>query len=273
MSRFTGIWPCGTATVALAFFLVLNSAHARDALQSFSLAAKAGDASFIRQLPELGLGPQTRDGLKNNLLMLAIRDDGEALALALMDQAAWQHKEVLNHENQLGETALMIAAIKGAGRAADRLIALGAEVNRNGWTALHYAATAGHVALIQLLIERSAYVDSASPNGTTPLMMAARFNHRPAAEALLRSGADPTQTNQSGLTARDYAIENNNSSLAFWLEMEEISFTNKYLSNLPANTSEKGFDQVIKESGGSVTYDRPVPIGPGGGAEVGGPIR
>lgn len=255
------------------FFPGHGAVYARDALQGFSLAAKAGDTAFIREMPELGLGPQTRDGLKNNLLMVAIRDDGEVLALALLDQSDWQQKAVIEHQNQLGENALMIAAIKGAGRAADRLIALGAEVNRSGWGALHYAATAGHAGLIELLIGRNAYVDSASPNGTTPLMMAARFNHRQAAEALLKAGADPTQTNQMGLTARDYAVENGNADLAFWLELEEITFTNKYLSKLPRNTAEKALDQVIQESGGSVTYDRSVEVEPGTDVEVGGPIH
>ncbi|MEY3916946.1 MAG: hypothetical protein RLZZ140_509, partial [Pseudomonadota bacterium] len=98
----------------LALSLANPAAFARDALQSFGLAVRANDASFVRQMPELGLNEQTRDDLSNNLLMLAIRDDGEALVLALLKQPAWQSLEVLNYQNQLGETALMIAAVKGS---------------------------------------------------------------------------------------------------------------------------------------------------------------
>ena len=68
----------------LALGLVSPVAFARDALQSFGLAVRANDVSFVRQMPELGLNERTRDDLSNNLLMLAIRDDGEALVLALL---------------------------------------------------------------------------------------------------------------------------------------------------------------------------------------------
>jgi ankyrin repeat protein len=70
---------------------------------------------------------------------------------------------------------------------------------------LHYAASGGHAAVIQLLLEHFAYVDSESPNGTTPLMMAAQYGTPEAIEALLAAGADPTLKNQRGLTALDFA--------------------------------------------------------------------
>ena len=39
----------------------------------------------------------------------------------------------------------------------------------------HYAASAGNIPIIAMLIENSAYIDAESPNGTTPLMMAAMY--------------------------------------------------------------------------------------------------
>jgi ankyrin repeat protein len=236
----------------LALGLVSPAAFARDALQSFGLAVRANDVSFVRQMPELGLNERTRDDLSNNLLMLAIRDDGEALVLALLKQPAWQSLEVLNYQNQLGETALMIAAVKGSVPVARALIGLGAEVNRAGWTPMHYAATSGQVEIIRLLAEKSAYIDAASPNKTTPLMMAARFNHRPAAAALIELGADPTQTNESGFTARDYAKELNNKDLAFWLELEEISFVNKYLKSISKAKEDATLRDLVIQSGGEI---------------------
>ncbi len=219
-----------TAIALLALFA--QPAFARDSLQTFLLAARADDVSVVAQMPGLGLDERLRDDLGNTLLMVAIREGGERLALSLLRQPLWQQKALLEQENRLGENALMLASIKGLRPVAEALIQHGAEVNREGWTALHYAATSGHVDLIQLLTEQSAYVDAASPNGTTPIMMAVRFNHRPAAAALIAAGADPTQSNQAGLTARDYAIQNNNKDLAFWIEGEEIAFTNRYLKRL-----------------------------------------
>jgi hypothetical protein len=203
-------------------------------------------------MPELGLNEQTRDDLRNNLLMLAIREDGDVLAMAMLEQAVWKNPDVLNYQNQLGETPLMLASLKGSASIVKRLLDLGAEANQPGWTALHYAATSGHADVIRLLVAKNAYIDADSPNKTTPLMMAARFNHQPAAKALLEGGADPTRTNEAGLTARDYASENNNRDLAFWLELEEISFTQRYLSRLPKTPSDASLETVVIESGGSV---------------------
>ncbi len=226
--------PAAIAVVAL----LAQPAFARDSLQTFLLAARADDASVVAQMPGLGLDERLRDDLGNTLLMVAIREGGERLALSLLRQPIWQQRSLLEQENRLGENALMLASIKGLRGVAETLIQLGAEVNREGWTALHYAATSGHVDLIQLLTEQSAYVDAASPNGTTPIMMAVRFNHRPAAAALIAAGADPTQSNQAGLTARDYANQNNNKDLAFWIEGEEIAFTNRYLKRLSKLSSQ-----------------------------------
>lgn len=267
-------WGHAPAAWALTAMLMVPSlGQARDVLQAFGLAVRANDASFLARLPQLGLDERTRDDLRNNLLMIAIRDDGEAIALGLLRQKRWQTKEVLNYENQLGETALMIAAVKGSAAVAEQLIKLGAEVNRAGWSALHYAATSGHVGVVRLLIEKSAFVDAASPNGTTPLMMAARFNHRDAAGALLELGADPTLTNEVGLTARDYATENGNKDLSFWLEMQEISFTNRYLNNLLKVNSSSTLEELVIQSGGQITMrpsaaSPPKEVDPAAGVEV-----
>lgn len=237
---------------AMLMVLWLTQASARDVLQSFVLAARAGDTSFLLQMPDLGLNEQTQDDLRNNLLMLAVREDGDAMALAMLSQPNWSTPEVLNYRNQLGETALMLAALKGSVPIVSRLLTLGAQPNQEGWTTLHYAATSGHADVIRLLIEKNVYVDAESPNKTTPLMMAARFNHQPAAKALLDGGADPTKTNEAGLTARDYAKENNNRDLAFWLELEEISFTQRYLKRMPKTPADATLESVVIEAGGSV---------------------
>jgi ankyrin repeat protein len=74
--------------------------------------------------------------------------------------------------NSKDESALMLAALKDQQDLAEKLIKKGADVNKTGWAPLHYAATNGHLAIISLLLENSAYIDAESPNGTTPLMMA-----------------------------------------------------------------------------------------------------
>jgi ankyrin repeat protein len=113
-----------------------------------------------------------------------------------------------------GETALMMAAFRGQLDLARELIARGAQVNRSGWTPLHYAATNGHVAMIEYLLTQKADINAPSPNETTPLMMAAMYGSEDAARALLKAGADPARKNQLGMTAADFARKAERTRLA-----------------------------------------------------------
>ncbi|UUX94290.1 ankyrin repeat domain-containing protein [Aquabacterium sp. J223] len=58
---------------------------------------------------------------------------------------------------------------------------------------------------MQLLIERGADLNARSPNGSTPLMMAAGYGSVTAAELLLARGADPRLANDLDLDAADFA--------------------------------------------------------------------
>lgn len=111
----------------------------------------------------------------------------------------------LNVLNADGESLLMLAAINNQLWLADKLISKGADVNKAGWTALHYAASKGHIEMIRLLLDQQAYLDAESPNGTTPLMMAASYGSAMSVKLLLEEGADPRIKNKLGLTALDMA--------------------------------------------------------------------
>jgi ankyrin repeat protein len=103
----------------------------------------------------------------------------------------------------------MLAALHGLLAECQTLIRLGADVNKPGWTPLHYAATRGHLAVMNLLLDEHAYIDAESPNGTTPLMMAAYYGTTSAVKLLLEADADPTLKNKLGLNAFDFAQSNN----------------------------------------------------------------
>ncbi len=108
--------------------------------------------------------------------------------------------------NDKDESVLMLAALKGHFRLVQKLVEHDADVNKPGWTPLHYAASAGHVKIVEYLLEQSAYIDAESPNGTTPLMMAAMYGSPEAVKLLIQAGADLLHKNQLGLSALDFAL-------------------------------------------------------------------
>lgn len=169
--------------------------------EDFFVAIKQDNPGAIRQLLTRGFDANTVDPKGQHGLYLAIQEPSLKAAQALLD---WPKTNV-NALNASGESPLMLAAIKGQTELVAALIKKGADVNKTGWTPLHYAASKGHLAIMNLLLENHAYIDAESPNGTTPLMMAAQYGTTPAVKLLLDAGADPLLKNQQGLTAIGFA--------------------------------------------------------------------
>ena len=193
-----------SALAAVALGLVSARAWA-GAYEDFFVAILRDDGDAITALLRRGFDPNTRDPKGQVGLTIALQNDANKAVAALLASRR------LNVEarNAKDESPLMMAAIKGNVEAVKALIARDADVNKTGWTPLHYAASAGspqHAVIISLLLENHAYIDAASPNGTTPLMMAAHYGSTEALQLLLDEGADPTLKNQLGLTAADFAL-------------------------------------------------------------------
>ncbi|TCP16901.1 ankyrin repeat domain-containing protein [Simplicispira metamorpha] len=179
----------------------------------FFTAIRRDDGAAITALLRRGFDPNTRDANGQIGLVLALQLGSLQAAQPLL---AARNLDV-QAKNRAGETALMMAALKGHTAAVQALLARDADVNQTGWTPLHYAASgpqAGQATIIALLLEHHAYIDAASPNGTTPLMMAAQYGAAESVQRLLDEGADPSLKNQLGLTAVDFALRAQRKDLA-----------------------------------------------------------
>ena len=147
-------------------------------------------------------------------LHLAMMEGSLKVAKTLLDLSGTK----VDTRSKQDETPLMMAALKGHTAFAKRFIERGADVNKTGWTPLHYAATGGHLEMIKLLIEEHAYIDTESPNQSTPLMLAAMYGTEAAVKLLLEEGADPSIKNQLGLNAADFAAKAERMDLARYLD-------------------------------------------------------
>jgi len=171
----------------------------------FFKAIKEDNPVVLSNLMNRGFDVNTISPQGEYALILAFREPRLKAARVLI---GWPN---LNAEvrSAQDESPLMLAALHGLLAECQGLIERGADVNKPGWAPLHYAATNGHLAVMQLLIDENAYLDAESPNGSTPLMMAAHYGTPSAVKLLLESGADPTLKNNLGLSAIDFAHQAN----------------------------------------------------------------
>lgn len=187
--------------VYLYVFIGFNPALS-SSYDDFFKAIEFDDAPTVQHLLQRGFDPNTPSPDLQSPLILAIQKGSVHVSQVLATSPQLQ----VNRPNPSDETPLMLAALKGQELLVQALLTREADVNRAGWTPLHYAATGGHAAIVRLLLEHHAYIDAESPSGTTPLMMAAHYGTPEVTKLLLEEGADPLIRNHNGLTALDFAL-------------------------------------------------------------------
>jgi ankyrin repeat protein len=159
------------------------------------------NADRVNALLQRGFDSNTVNPKGEHGLLFALRVPALKVAEVLIQHPA-TNVEVRTASD---ESPLMLAALRGYTDICIQLIAHDADVNKPGWAPLHYAATGAHLEVMRLLLESHAYIDAASPNGSTPLMMAAMYGNASAVKLLLEAGADSTLKNDLGLSALDFA--------------------------------------------------------------------
>lgn len=184
------------------------------AYEDFFKAIELDDATAVRRLLERGMDPDTRDPRGQLALYVALRDESLRVADVLLSHPGLH----VDLPNAVGETPLMMAALRGQFEIAQRLYARGATVERPGWTPLHYAASGPSLDLLRWLLELRAPINARSPDGTTALMLAAGYGLIDATDELLQRGADATARNERGLDAAEFARRAGRDALAARIE-------------------------------------------------------
>ncbi len=177
------------------------SAASAGSYEDFFRAVNVDNVQTVTDLLARGFDPNSPSEQGPSALFLALRDGSPKVAAALLADP----RTAIDTANVSGETPVMMAALRGHADWTARLLDRGAQLNRSGWTALHYAATGPGTAVVALLLGRGAALEAPSPNGTTALMMAARYGPEETVDLLLARGASLTARNIQGLNAADFA--------------------------------------------------------------------
>ncbi|RBQ74161.1 hypothetical protein FVER14953_08346 [Fusarium verticillioides] len=163
---------------------------------------------------------------------------------------------------------LHIAAYFGLAALVENLLDRGAAVDivdRTGRTPLSYAAEQGHEAIMIMLLERGAEVDSQDGEvvrkwhyrnenaGRTPLSFATEEGHEAAVHILIKSGASPSLKSKSGFTPLSYAVQNRREGLIrLFLNTETVDI-NVELGRAVGN-GHKSIVRLLLENGAEVDY-------------------
>lgn len=205
--------------VLIAYFPVKAGSY-----EDFFKAIDLDQDSVVLALLQRGFDPNSPSPQGQPALILAMQKSSIKVAEVLM---GWKTTN-LSIRNPQRETPLMLAAITNQLDWTKKLIDKGADVNQHGWAPLHYAATSGNIEIMRLLIENHAYLDAESPNGTTPLMMAAHYGTPMATKLLLEEGADPRIKNQLELTALAFARQAKKPESVQYIQAFEAAWNRKY---------------------------------------------
>ena len=196
------------AALCMAGLVAAGAAHA-DATEDFFVAINRDNPNAIRSMLKDGFDVNTRNANGETGLYVALRRDSMKSAAAIAEAKSLD----VNALSPAGESGLMLAALRGDVALSKKLIERGAAINKTGWSPLHYAASGKNPEEVKLLNDQGADMEARSPNGSTPLMMAAGYAPEEIVDLLLFWGADVKRTNDLNLSAADFAKQGGREAL------------------------------------------------------------
>uniref|UniRef100_A0A1X7UKD2 Death domain-containing protein n=1 Tax=Amphimedon queenslandica TaxID=400682 RepID=A0A1X7UKD2_AMPQE len=117
----------------------------------------------------------------------------------------------IDHTNEEGKTALMVACERGHEDIVHSSLSAGANVNiqdNNGWTALMIASKFNHISIVRMLLEANANPHLKKSNGSNCLMIASYHGKYEVVELLISKGVDYKYQRKDGWNALMLACQN-----------------------------------------------------------------
>jgi ankyrin repeat protein len=188
--------------ILLALFGTLASAQSQEQADRMARAVQFDDLAQVKKLLQDGVSPNLLVRGGNPLTVYAVRENSKQTLNYLL---SLKNLDV-DQPNLSGETVLMMASLYGLLPEVKVLVdKRAADINKTGWTPLHYACTNGHLEIAEFLLNKGAEVNAVSNSDTTPLMMAIRSGNIQLVRLLLDRGADLQIRNHQGFSAIDVA--------------------------------------------------------------------
>ena len=189
-------------SLALILFSLSTGAQTQEQVDRMTKAVQFDDLAEVKKLIAAGVSPNLLVKGGNPLTVYAVKEKSKQTLDYLIELKGVD----IDHPNLSGETVLMMASLYGMLPEVKLLVdKRGADINKSGWTPLHYACTEGHLAVADYLINKGAKVNALSDSDTTPLMMAVRSGNIQLVRLLLDRGADLQIRNHQGYSAIDVA--------------------------------------------------------------------
>ncbi|KAK4078540.1 uncharacterized protein Triagg1_2871 [Trichoderma aggressivum f. europaeum] len=189
----------------------LNVARGRTPL---SYAAENGHTAIVRLLLGRGADINSMDEeLEPTPLFLvapAVKVDMPVVQ-RLLDSLKDIDMDKKLKDSRRGRTPLLWAAMNGHEAIVQLLLDKGANIDSKdsyGRTPLSYAAMKGHKAILRLLLDKGTNIDSRDNYGRTPLLYATSVGYMDIVQSLLDKGADLNLRDKNGMTPLSLAQEN-----------------------------------------------------------------
>ena len=180
------------------------------------MAQRAGRFSILAQMlcallaaALVAPAPALAQFSKSYKFLEAVRKKDGTVVQDALDEPGSQI--VNTRDSTSGETALHIVTARRDLTWMNFMISKGANVNvhdARGVTPLQLAVTLGFPEGVELLVGQKARVDEPNSEGETPLISAVHRRDTAMMRVLLKAGANPDRADNSGRSARDYALLN-----------------------------------------------------------------